>query len=124
MIRVMHVDDDAAMRETVDMVLCLTEEFVVMPCESGAEALEQLSVFGPEVILIDMTMKEACGVKTLAAIHAVPEFAKVPVIFMASSSQAAEVAAIRAAGAADVIAKPLDPMTLAARIKNAVPHYV
>lgn len=122
MIKVMHVDNDAAMRDIVDMVLCLTEEFVVMPCQSGEEAIEQLSIFGPEVILIDM-MKEMSGAKTIAAIHAIPEFANIPVIFMTSAVLPSEIAELRAAGAVDVISKPLDPQALATRIKNAVPDY-
>lgn len=123
MIKVMHVDNDAAMREIVDMVLCLTDEFVVMPCQSGEEAIEQLSIFGPEVILIDLMKTEKTGAKTIAAIHAIPEFAHIPVIFMTTMLRPAEIAALRAAGAADVISKPLDPLDLATRIKNAVPDY-
>lgn len=121
MIKVMHVDNDAAMREIVDMVLCLTEEFVVMPCQSREEAIEHLSIFGPEVILIDM--KEMSGANTIAAIHAIPEFENIPVIFMTAAMSVSEIAELRAAGAADVISKPLDPQTLAKRIKNAVPDY-
>lgn len=123
MIKVMHVDNDAAMREIVDMVLCLTDEFVVMPCQSGEEAMEQLSIFGPEVILIDLMKMEKSGAKTLEAIHAIPEFANIPVIFTTSPLRPSEIAALRAAGAVDVIAKPLDPVDLATRIKNAVPDY-
>lgn len=123
MIKVMHVDQDAAMRETVDMVLCLTDEFVVMPCQSGEEALEQLSIFGPEVILIDLVVAEMNGPKTIAAIHAVPEFANIPVIFTTGQVHPNQLAELRAAGAADVITKPLDPMMLATRIKDAVPAY-
>lgn len=124
MIKVMHVDADAAVREMVDMVLCLTGEFVVMPCEDGAEALSQLSVFGPEVILIDTVEAHRDGAATIAAIHASPEFRETPVIFVTPEEANADTAALRAAGAADVIAKPFDPMELAGRIKDALPTHV
>ncbi len=123
MIKVMHVDGDPDVRNMVDMVLCLTGEFVVMPCETGAEALEQLSVFGPEVILIDAQRSETDGPATLAAIHAKPEFQDTPVIFMMPEGPQGATAHLRAAGAADVIGKPFDPMALAKRIKDAMPDY-
>ena len=120
MIKVIHVDPDAAVREMVDMVLCLTGEFVVMPCETGAEALEQLSVFGPEVILIDTVEANRDGAATVAAIHARPDFQHTPVIFV-TPDEPVDTAALRAAGAADVIRKPFDPIDLADRIKDALP---
>ena len=123
MIKVMHIDADAQVRATVDMVLCLTGEFVVLPCESGAEALEQLSIFGPEIVLIDLMQSGENGTSTLAAIHASPEFAKTPVIFVTDCNATADVDRLRSAGAADVIGKPFDPMALADRIKDALPDY-
>ncbi len=123
MIKVMHVDQDADVREMVDMVLCLTGEFVVMPCETREEALQQLSVFGPEVILIDMLQPEVDASATLEAIHATPEFRQTPIIIVTPDAAPEDRARLRAAGAADVIAKPFDPMALANRIKEAVPTY-
>lgn len=124
MIKVMHVDADARTREMVDMVLCLTGEFVVLPCQTGEEAIAQLSVFGPEVVLIDLMQRGEHATETLAAIHATPEFQGIPVIFVAPDTDSVDIAAFRAAGAADVIAKPFDPVTLGDRIKEAMPAYV
>ncbi len=123
MIKVMHVDGDAEVRETVDMVLCLTGEFVVMPCETGAEAVAQLGTFGPEVILIDTHRPGENAKDTLAAIQSKPEFRDTPVIFMTPPESQIEEADLQAVGVADVIRKPFDPMGLAARIKGALPNY-
>lgn len=123
MIKVMHIDGDGEVRETVDMVLCLTGEFVVMPCETGAEAVAQLGAFGPEVFLID-THHPGDDVKdTLAAIQSKSEFRDTPVIFMTPGEAPMEKADLEAVGVADVIRKPFDPMGLAARIKGALPDY-
>lgn len=123
MIKVMHIDGDTGVREMVDMVLCLTGEFVVMPCETGQEAIEQLSVFGPEVILMDMKRLGGEAPQTLAAIHADPEFRNTPIIVMTGEAQPVQTAELQAAGAADVITEPFDPMSLADRIKDAIPAY-
>ncbi len=123
MIKVMHVDGDSETREMVDMVLYLTGEFVVMPCETGAEAVEQLSVFGPEVILIDTPPTTSDATNTMAAIHSKPEFQDTPIIFMTPDGTQGNLTALQDAGAADVISKPFDPMGLADRIKGALPAY-
>lgn len=123
MIKVMHIDADAQVRATVDMVLCLTGEFVVLPCATGEEALEQLSAFGPEIVLIDLMQTGENGARTLAAIHASPEFANTPVIFVTDSDGPADIDQLRISGAVDVIGKPFDPVGLADRIRNALPDY-
>jgi DNA-binding response OmpR family regulator len=46
-----------------------------------------------------------------------PNLARVPVVFMTAKVQPQEVANYRALGAADVIAKPFDPMTLADQVR-------
>ena len=56
------------------------------------------------------------GPATLAALRRLPS-GGVPVVFMTARVQAHEIADYRQMGAADVIAKPFDPMTLAATVQ-------
>jgi len=55
---------------------------------------------------------------TLKMLRALTQFAHTPVIFMTAKVQPGEVAGYKELGAADVIPKPFDPMTLASRVKN------
>lgn len=71
----------------------------------------------PELILLDVMMPEMDGPATLLALRQLPNLARVPVVFMTAKVQPQEVANYRALGAADVIAKPFDPMTLADQVR-------
>ena len=53
------------------------------------------------------------GPTTLAGLRRNPVLAKIPVVFITARTQAHEVERFTALGAAGVITKPFDPMTLA-----------
>ena len=58
------------------------------------------------------------GPSTLRALRAVPALAATPAVFMTAKVQPAEIAHFKSLGALDVIAKPFDPMTLAATVRQ------
>jgi CheY-like chemotaxis protein len=58
------------------------------------------------------------GPATLARLRQNPDLARVPVIFMTARAQDRELERFRALGAVGVIAKPFDPMTLAASVRD------
>lgn len=117
MIKLLHVEDDADIREIAEMSLSLSGEFEVTQCVSGEDALAQVKDFTPDVILLDMMMPGLTGRQTLEEMRKMPHLADVPAIFMTARAQAAELDELRDAGAADVISKPFDPMSLADQIK-------
>jgi CheY-like chemotaxis protein len=58
------------------------------------------------------------GPTTLGKLRAQAETAQTPIIFITARTQAQEVAALEALGAAGVIAKPFDPITLASMVRK------
>jgi CheY-like chemotaxis protein len=120
MLKLIHVEDDADIREIAKMSLDLSGEFEVIQCECGEDALEQVKDYTPDVILLDMMMPGMTGRQTLAEMHKLPHMADVPAIFMTARAQHAEIEELRNVGAADVISKPFDPMSLADQIKSAI----
>ncbi|MGI9419317.1 MAG: response regulator, partial [Geminicoccaceae bacterium] len=52
------------------------------------------------------------GTETLKRLRAMPGFADTPIVFMTAKAQSHEIDAYKALGAAGVITKPFDPMTL------------
>ncbi len=101
------------------MAFSLDPALEVRTASSGAEALEMLDAgFEPDILLLDMMMPEMSGPQTLGAIRERPQLVKVPVVFFTARSRPEHVEAIEALGAAGVISKPFDPMTLADEVRR------
>ena len=120
MIKLLHVEDDPDIREIAEMSLSITGEFDILQCESGEEALSRVLDFAPDVILLDMMMPGMTGRQTLEKMRDMPQLANTPAIFMTARAQHSEQEELRKLGAAEVISKPFDPMTLADQIKTAI----
>lgn len=119
-LKVLHVDDDADIREIALLALDTVGGLDVTQCASGAEALTAVQGMQPDVFLLDVMMPEMSGEQLFAALRAMPQFADVPTIFMTARVQPDEVTGFKALGAVDVIEKPFDPMTLAERVTSVV----
>jgi CheY-like chemotaxis protein len=85
---------------------------------NGESALEQVEYIRPDLILLDVMMPGMDGPATLKALRLLPAATTTPVIFMTARVQAQEVVLYRELGAAEVIAKPFDPMALAATVRE------
>ena len=116
--RVLFVEDDPDIQTVARMALEAVGGFTVLGCSSGAEALEEVEAFAPDLILLDVMMPGMDGLETLQSLRLLPGAAAVPVVFMTAKVQAQEVSQYREAGAVDVIAKPFDPMTLPATVRS------
>jgi CheY-like chemotaxis protein len=60
--------------------------FHVIPARDGLEAIKSLSIFVPELILLDLMMPKFNGEEVLQFIRNHPHLAKVPVIILATNS--------------------------------------
>jgi CheY-like chemotaxis protein len=119
--RVLHVDDEPDIRSIVEISLGLDSELSVLSCGSGQEAIAAATVWPPDLILLDVMMPVMDGPTTLARLHDNPITANIPIVFMTARAQTRELAHYRSLGAAGVIAKPFDPMTLAASVQQYLP---
>jgi CheY-like chemotaxis protein len=119
-LRVLHVDDESDIREVVEMSLALDPDFMIRSCGSGADALTASDDWPPDLILLDVMMPVMDGPTTLRRLRERPKTTYTPVVFMTARAQAREIEQFVALGAAGVIAKPFDPMTLAESVKNFV----
>ena len=120
MIKLLHVEDDADIREIAKMSLELSGDFVVEQCDCGEQALEKTLDYIPDVFLLDMMMPGLTGRQTLELLRERPAFAEIPAIFMTARAQPNEMDELRQIGAVEVISKPFDPITLGDQIKAAI----
>jgi two-component system, OmpR family, response regulator len=110
--KVLLVDDDQNIRIVVQMALEGLTEWKVSLAESGMEALKLARDEKPDLILLDMMMPGMDGSTTYTQLREQKDIDAVPIIFMTAKVQTHEVENHMKLGAAGVIAKPFDPMTL------------
>ena len=115
--RILFVEDDPDIQVIATMALESLGGFRVLACRSGGEALARFEEFSPDLVLLDVMMPGMDGPATLEALRRLPAGSATPVIFMTARVQAHEVVRYREMGAAEVIAKPFDPMALGAQVR-------
>src|ERR1700681_2202745 len=119
--RVLYIDDEPDICEVVQIALGLDPSLWVRSCTSGKEALATATEWRPDIILCDVVMPVMDGPATLARLRQHPQTADTPFIFMTSRAQARELECFKSPGAAGVIVKPFDPMTLADTVRSLLP---
>ncbi len=116
--RILYVEDEPDIQAVARVALELLGGFEIRVCSHGAEALQQVRDFVPDLVLLDVMMPGMDGPATLQRLRADPATAHIPVIFLTAKVQESEVALYQAMGALNVIAKPFDPMTLADQVRR------
>ena len=115
--RLMVVDDIPANVKLLEAKLT-QEYYEVITANSGAEAIERAVAESPDVILLDVMMPGMDGPTTFTELRNIPGLQHVPIIFMTAKVQKHEIEDYkRLSGAAGVITKPFDPMTLLKEIQ-------
>jgi DNA-binding response OmpR family regulator len=114
--RVLVVDDEPMVRETLGQVLS-DEGYVVDLAVDGETALERVRAARPDAILLDLMMPGMNGRQFLQALRDDPAYADVPVMIM-TAVHGLEVN--RATLAADVVEKPFNVDELLNKVALAV----
>lgn len=121
--RILYVEDEPDIQMVARLALETLGGFTLEICSSGSEALEKITTFVPQFILLDVMMPGMDGPTTLGKLRELPAFATTPVVFMTAKVQPSEVAGYKKIGAVDVIPKPFDPMTLSNQVQAIWDRY-
>lgn len=105
MLRVLLVDDDANLRDSLEAVM-VAAGYDVVPASNGLEALAAAVTRPPQVIVSDVHMPVLEGPEMVRILRAVPQFVQVPVVLMSGVQTTAGVFADR------LLRKPFEPATL------------
>jgi two-component system, OmpR family, response regulator len=116
--RITYVEDEPDIRSITEFALKELGGFSLDVCASGPEALERTPHYNPDLIVLDVMMPGMDGVETFKRLRAIPKLAKTPVVFLTAKAMKWEIDRYRGLGAADIIAKPFDPLTLADRLRE------
>jgi CheY-like chemotaxis protein len=118
--RILLVDDDDNIRTIAE--LSLEDDFQVDIASSGQEAIDIAMVRPPDLILLDVMMPGLDGKATFGKFKEIPSLAAIPVVFMTAKVLTHEIDFYLELGAAGVISKPFDPMTLAEEVQTIWAH--
>ena len=114
--RILVVDDDPALLQTISIVL-REQGYEVITAGNGQEMLESMESCEPDLVLLDVLMPHLDGFQLLERIKSNERYADLPVLMV--SSLPAEEATVKTLGlgAADYIRKPFRVRELLARIQ-------
>ena len=80
-LRVLLVDDDALVRTGLSMILGSTPDIeVVAEAGDGDEAVRQVTLHNPDVVIMDIRMRRMNGLAATAAVSALPRAPKVLIL--------------------------------------------
>lgn len=117
MTRILYVDDEPDVREIAELSLSLDPEFEVQTAAGGAEALERIAEWQPDLVLLDVMMPGMDGPAVLSRLREDPETAGLRVAFVTARAQKSEIQNFATLDAIGVIAKPFDPISLAGQVR-------
>jgi sigma-B regulation protein RsbU (phosphoserine phosphatase) len=113
---ILAVDDTP---ENLDVVKgILAKDYVVKVAINGPMALKIAEKQTPDLILLDIMMPGMDGYEVCRRLKDNPDTKDVPVIFLTAMDQTSDEAQGFSLGAADYIAKPVNPPILEARVKT------
>jgi two-component system chemotaxis response regulator CheB len=110
-IKVLVVDDSALMRKLLGQIFSTDAEFQVQFARNGIEALEQIPLFDPNVVTLDINMPQMDG---LACLDRIMVEAPRPVVMVSSLTAEGAATTLEALrlGAIDFVAKPEGAISL------------
>jgi two-component system OmpR family response regulator len=118
--KILYVEDDSSIQLVARLALEDVGGMEVAVCSSGQEAVEAAAGFQPDLLLLDVMMPGLDGPATLHELRKLAATRDTPAIFMTAKVQPQEIAALKQLpGTIEVIAKPFDPLTLAAQLRKA-----
>jgi two-component system response regulator MtrA len=112
-LRVLVVDDDAALAEMLGIVL-RADEIEPIFCADGDKALEVFRQAQPDVVLLDVMLPGRTGVEIARQIRGESD---IPIIMLTALTETSDVVAGLEAGADDYVTKPFKPRELLARVR-------
>ncbi len=118
--RILIIDNELHIQEVAQICLETVAGWEVLTAASGKEGLEKAAVEQPDAILLDVMMPDMDGPTTLRQLQANSSTQNIPVIFLTAKVQASDRRRYAEMGIRSVIAKPFDPLKLAAQVSESL----
>jgi type II secretory ATPase GspE/PulE/Tfp pilus assembly ATPase PilB-like protein/CheY-like chemotaxis protein len=113
---VLLVEDEDTLRRVMRDLL-EQEGYAVCEARDGAEALEQVDRFAPDVVLLDLNLPNVDGYTVLAQLRSRPATRNLPVLVLSARGDEDNEVRVLRLGATDFLTKPFRPRALSARVE-------
>ncbi|WP_334077569.1 response regulator transcription factor [Paenibacillus sanfengchensis] len=117
--KILVIDDEAALRDLIELVL-KRENFMVRTAEDGGTGLKELDSFKPNLVLLDLMLPDYSGYDLCKEIT---NKQAIPVIMLSAKNEIIDKVLGLELGAEDYLTKPFDNRELIARIKVVLRRY-
>ncbi len=114
--KILIVDDEPFNLDLLEQEL-VDQDYLIERANDGAEALDKVESFNPDLILLDYMMPKMNGLEVLKHLRQDDKHKSIPVILL--TAKAAQEDKVRGldAGADDYVIKPFDAVELVARVR-------
>lgn len=115
--RILVVDDNASIREPLSFLL-EEEGYEVDTAENGAQALEKIRSWLPNLVFLDVMMPEKNGYEVCQEVKSDHATKHIYIIMLTAKGQQADRDKSLALGADEYMPKPYSPMAVVERVKK------
>jgi two-component system, OmpR family, KDP operon response regulator KdpE len=116
--KVLVVDDDPSLLKALRIGLTARGD-EVLTAHSGTEALNQVALGGPDLVILDLGLPDVDGLEVCRRIR---EFSDVPIVVLSAYGDERRKVEALDSGADDFVTKPFGMAELEARIRTAIRH--
>lgn len=116
--KLLLVDDEPGVRESVQAYLEDNEEFNVQVAANAIDAWNLIEKQTPDLVISDIMMPQVDGYQFLRKLRQDPRFKAIPVVFLTARGMTSDRITGYEAGADAYLPKPFDPEELEAIVKN------
>ena len=118
--KVLIIENDEDVRCVASLSLRLIGGLDVLEADGGLRGVELAVQEKPDAILMDMATPGMGAGETITALRENPETADIPVVFLTTRTLSADLDKMGRMGAAGILLKPFDPMTLASQLQEII----
>ena len=114
---ILIVDDEPSIVITIQFLMT-QQGYDVLTAERGEDALDLISRYKPDLVLLDIMLPGIDGYEVCEIIRLNPDYGKVRIVFLTAKGHETEIAEGLALGADAYITKPYSNVELLAKVKE------
>ncbi len=118
MAELLIVDDSKIMRDMIVACLRPDPSLSFSHASSGLEAIEQLSLRGFDLIVLDLNMPDIGGIEVVEFIRSQDRLRRLPIIIVTTRGDEASRAQSLRAGASRFMTKPFQPQEILRQVRS------